>query len=115
MRRHFGFYLSFMVVLFLLSACSGTPVKYYASDACLVKRGETTKKDIMALFGQPNSVETRPDGSECWYYSNVKKDLMGKIPYLGEKLSKKEIETIKIEFTGEVVSNCYYTVKEDVR
>ncbi|MFZ5994015.1 MAG: hypothetical protein ACOYU4_03370 [Thermodesulfobacteriota bacterium] len=115
MRRHFGFYLSFMIVLFLLLACSGPSVKYYASDACLVKKGETTKKDIMALFGRPSSVENRPDGSECWYYNNEKKDLMGKIPYLGEKLSKKEIETIKIEFAGEVVSNCYYTVKEDVR
>ncbi len=115
MRRRFGFYVSLMVVLLVLSACSGTPVKYYASDACLVKKGEMTKKDILALFGQPNSVESRPDGSERWYYYNVKEDLIAKIPYLGEKLSKKELETIKIEFTGEVASNCYYTVKEEVR
>ncbi len=104
-----------LIASFVLFACTSTPVKYYASDACLVKKGETTKKDILALFGQPDTVENRPDGSENWYYYNVKEKLIDRIPYVREKFPQKEIEIIKVEFAGEIVSTCYYTVKKETK
>ncbi|MFH1146111.1 MAG: hypothetical protein V1736_00195 [Pseudomonadota bacterium] len=101
------------IVLLFCCACSGRPVTYLASDACLIKKQETTQKDVLALLGKPHSVESRSDDLEIWYYYNVAERLVNKIPYIGERLATKEIETIKIDFKKQIVSDCCYTLRSE--
>lgn len=101
------------LALLLCCSCSSRPVSYFASDACLIKKWETTQADVLALLGKPHSVDNQSEGLQIWYYYNVAETFVNKIPYLGERLATREIETIKIDFKGQIVSDCCYTVKSE--
>ncbi len=112
MRNGRAFHVTLIACL-LLVACASTPIRYFASDICLVKKEETTKKDVESLFGTPNTIENASGDHENWYYYDVQESFLYRLPYIGKTLGTRKVETIKIEFRGDVVSGSCYTVKQD--
>lgn len=103
------------IVLFLggLISCSGAPEHNLASEASLVHKGFSTKNEIRQLLGPPAQVVHRPDGREDWYYYQVRKDILKKLPWLGNHLGKEEVEVLHITFReGRVVDCIYYVAGE---
>ncbi|MGB3647845.1 MAG: hypothetical protein WA992_04830, partial [Desulfobulbales bacterium] len=48
------------------------------------------------------------DGSETWFYYEVKKDMLNNTPYIGDRIGDKKYETVKVTFAGDIVQACLY-------
>jgi len=102
-----SFFLIGTLILFLAS-CAGTPKKYLAVDASLVKQGQS-KAEISEFFGPPEAGRINQAGQEEWYYYDVHRHFWQRIPFLGRYLGKKEVECLQIVLeSGQVVKAVYY-------
>ena len=96
-------------VLFLgLAGCSKKNVRHLASDVCLITPEVSTKEQVLTYLGQPDEQYEMADGTETWFYYEVRKSLLNNTPYVGDKIGDKKYETVKVTFTGEVVQTCLY-------
>lgn len=96
-------------VLFLgLAGCAKKSVRHLASDVCLITPEVSTKEQVLTYLGQPDEQYEMADGSETWFYYEVRKSLLNNTPYVGDKIGDKKYETVKVTFTGEVVQTCLY-------
>lgn len=82
------------------------PVRHLSSDICLVTPN-LTQKEVLASLGPPDQKQKGEQG-EIWIYQEVKKSLLRKTPYIGEKLGSKDYEVVTITFAGDRVSTCLY-------
>lgn len=67
--------LIMLVAAVIFSACSSTSVRgrdFNADNVALIKKQETTKQDLIRLFGQPYTVSILGDGTEQWVYQYIK-------------------------------------------
>jgi hypothetical protein len=48
------YFLIGLTLLLLLSGCYSKPVRHLASDASLIKAGESTRIDVLQYLGEPN-------------------------------------------------------------
>jgi len=95
------------LILFLAS-CAGTPKKYLAVDASLVKQGQS-KAEISEFLGPPKAARINQAGQEEWYYYDVHRHFWQRIPFLGRHLGKEEVECLQIVLeSGQVVKAVYY-------
>ena len=93
----------------LFTGCSGgTPVRHLSSDAILLIPGQTVKKDVLSYMGEPDERRMKENGEEVWVYSQVRKSLMRKTPYIGERLGHEEYDVVNVSFSGETVTSCVY-------
>ncbi|MEW6499865.1 MAG: hypothetical protein ACOY8P_02275 [Thermodesulfobacteriota bacterium] len=110
--------LSLLVVILLslsLSGCvfSSEPVRHLASDVCLITP-DLTQKQVLDILGPPNSQKKSADEGETWIYYEVKKSLLRKTPYIGDRLGNEDYEVITISFVGNQVRTCAYrALKEE--
>ncbi|NPB09867.1 MAG: hypothetical protein GXO17_05880 [Thermodesulfobacteria bacterium] len=104
----------FLLIVFLalwLLNCSGAPERNLASEACLIRKGVSTKQEVYQLLGPPDKVVRQPPNIEEWYYYHVNEDTLSKLPLLGKKLGEEEVEILRIRFTGDRASDCIYLVR----
>jgi hypothetical protein len=95
------------LILFLAS-CAGTPRKYLAVDASLVKQGQS-EAEIADLFGPPDAERTNQTGLEEWYYYDVHRHFWQRIPFLGRHLGREEVECLQIVMeSGKAIKAVYY-------
>jgi hypothetical protein len=95
------------LILFLAS-CAVTPKKYLAVDASLVKQGQS-KAEISKFFGPPEAARINQAGQEEWYYYDVHRHFWQRIPFLGHRFGKIEVECLQIVLeSGQVVKTVYY-------
>ncbi len=101
---------SWILIFLGLTACTAKPGANLASRACMVHKGISTRAEVRHYLGPPQRVERLRDGREVWIYYDLRKDALAKIPGLGEKLGREEIEVLRITFSGEKVVDCLYYV-----
>ena len=106
-----GLYL-LIILPFLLANCSSGPGRNLASEACLIRKGLSTRTEVFQLLGRPDRISRGPSGTEDWYYYHVNRSTLKKIPFLGEKIGEEEIEVLKVSFRGDKVVDCIYFVKK---
>lgn len=95
------------LILFLTS-CAGTPKKYLAVDASLVKKGQS-KAEISEFFGPAHTARINQAGQEEWYYYDVHRHFWQHIPFLGRHLGREKVECLQIVLeSGQVVKAVYY-------
>lgn len=98
-----------LAVLFLgLAGCAKKSVRHLASDVCLITPEVSTKEQVLTYLGQPDEQYEMADGTETWFYYEVRKSLLNNTPYVGDKIGDKKYETVKVTFTGEVVQTSLY-------
>ncbi|ECA5251280.1 hypothetical protein ELS07_22515 [Salmonella enterica subsp. enterica serovar Lomalinda] len=103
----------FFISAFLISGCSTSGnqrLKNETSQSLQSKiiKNKTTKSEIMASLGEPDTRTTLDDGNEEWMYTmdNNQFDATTFIPVIGLLTggSETQAKTLEIEFKGETVS-----------
>jgi hypothetical protein len=97
-----------VVLIMGTAGCAKKNVRHLASDVCLITPEVSTKEKVLAYLGPPDEQYEMADGSETWFYYEVKKSLLNNTPYIGEQLGDKKYETIKVTFADDVVRTCVY-------
>ena len=90
------------------TGCAKKNVRHLASDVCLVSPEKTTKEQVLTYLGQPDEQYEMTDGGETWIYYDVKKTALSDTPYIGDKISEKKYEMVKVTFGGDIVQTCVY-------
>jgi hypothetical protein len=103
--------LRFLVCLCLLGLVGSgcfyrEPVRHLSSDICMITPN-LTQQEVLASLGPPDQRQQGEQG-EIWTYYQVKKSLLRKTPYVGEKLGSQDYEVATITFIGDTVSTCLY-------
>jgi hypothetical protein len=107
--------LSFLfIITLLLGGCYSKPVRHLASDASLIKPGQSTKKDVLLYLGEPDGHRTvSADTVEYVYFEN-KRGLLKKAPLVRSWTDADGYEMIIITMVNELVTNCdFRTFYED--
>ncbi|WP_028319274.1 hypothetical protein [Desulfobulbus elongatus] len=104
--RHSLFVL--LCILALLGGCQTTQVRHLASDAALIKPGQTTVKEMQKYLGEPNGRrEVSPGVSEYVYYED-RPGMFGDMPVLGSMTGPTGYEMIVVTVGNDVVTNCEF-------
>ncbi|WP_306546778.1 hypothetical protein [Desulfobulbus sp.] len=98
----------FFLALLLLSGCYSKQVRHLASDAALIKPGQSSVKDVQKYLGEPNGRrEISPGVSEYVYYED-RPGLFGNMPVLGPMAGPGGYEMIVVTIEKDMVSNCEF-------
>ena len=98
----------FFLALLLLSGCYSKQVRHLASDAALIKPGQTSVKDVQKYLGEPNGRrEISPGVSEYVYYED-RPGFFGNMPVLGPMAGPGGYEMIVVTIEKDMVSNCEF-------
>lgn len=90
--------------LALLAGCSHHPVRNLASDISLVKTGETTRKEVLSLLGDPDSTRMVSDDTEEWAYYEEQRSMWQNTPVVGGAFSSKGNQTVVLTLKGDIVT-----------
>jgi len=88
--------LCLFAALFLLVGCSGKPVRHLASDAALIKPGQTTRQDVIRYLGEPNGHRTVSPGVEEYVYYEDQEGVFNKLPMVGDWIDPDGYEMILV-------------------
>ena len=94
--------------LFLLAGCSSKPVRHLASDAALIKPGQTTRQDVLRYLGEPNGHRTVSPGVEEYVYYEDQEGVLNKMPLVGSWVDPEGYEMIIVTLDGDMVTNCEF-------
>ena len=95
----------FLLALLVLGGCHTKQVRHLASDAALIKPGQTTVKEVQKYLGEPNGRrEVAPGVSEFVYYED-RPGMFGTMPVLGSMTGPSGYEMIVITVDKEIVTN----------
>ena len=98
----------FFLALLLLSGCYSKQVRHLASDAALIKPGQSSVKDVQKYLGEPNGRrEISPGVSEYVYYED-RPGFFGNMPVLGPMAGPGGYEMIVVTIGEDMVSNCEF-------
>jgi hypothetical protein len=97
-----------LLFLVLPVACSYKPVRHLASDAALIKAGESTRKDVLQYLGEPDGRRVIAPGVEEYMYAEEQKSQLGNLPVVGKLVSPARQEMVIITLKDEQVTNCEF-------
>ncbi|MDW7774203.1 MAG: hypothetical protein SCH71_15060 [Desulfobulbaceae bacterium] len=92
-------------ILFLFAGCYSKPVRHLASDASLIKKGESTRQEVLRYLGEPDGQRTVAPGVEEYIYSEDMHDPYQRTPVVGSWFGAKGYEILLITFTGDLVTD----------
>ncbi|WP_420207914.1 outer membrane protein assembly factor BamE domain-containing protein [Candidatus Electronema sp. JC] len=112
--RHLLFFL--LAALAVTGGCSFKPVRHLASDAALIKPGESTRKDVLRYLGEPDGRRTVGPGVEEYLYSETRKGQLGGLPLVGRLADPASQEMVVVTLNGEQVASCEFRLlkKDDL-
>ena len=102
--------ISLLVSLLLLGGCYTKPVRHLASDAALIKPGQSTRQDVLRYLGEPNGHRTVSPGVEEYVYYEHQKGTLGKMPVVGSWIDPEGYEMILVTINNNLVTNCEFRV-----
>ncbi len=99
-----------LTLLLLLSGCYTKPVRHLASDASLIKAGESTRMTVLQYLGEPNGRRTVGPGIEEFVYHEGKRNLLQRTPVVGAMMDAEGYELLIITLTGDLVTDSEFRV-----
>jgi len=113
MRR---FILVGLAVLLMLGGCYSKPVRHLASDASLIRAGESTRQEVLRYLGEPNGRRTVSPGVEEFVYYEEQRGMMQRTPFIGPFMGTEGNEMLLLTLTGDLVTDSVFrTFKKDER
>jgi hypothetical protein len=94
-----------MTLLLLLCSCYNKPVRHLASDASLIKAGESTKVEVLQYLGEPNGHRKVGTGIEEYVYHEEKRNILQRTPVIGSMMDDEGYEILIITLTGDLVTD----------
>ncbi len=107
MRRVF---ISLLAALLLLGGCYSKQVRHLASDAALIKPGQSTRQEVMRYLGEPNGHRTVSPGVEEYVYYEDQTGPFAKMPVVGSWVDPDGYEMILVTLDGDMVKSCEFRV-----
>jgi hypothetical protein len=105
-----------LALLLLLGGCYTKPVRHLASDASLIRAGESTRQDVLRYLGEPNGRRTVSPGVEEFVYYEEQRDLIQRTPLVGPFLGTEGNEMLMLTLTGDLVTDSVFrTFRKDER
>lgn len=104
---------SFFIIVVLLSGCSASGNQNLKNETpqslqSKIIKNKTTKTELIAKLGEPDTRTTLDDGNEQWRYFMYNNQFNAStfIPVVGLLTGGSQIQskTLEIEFKGEIVS-----------
>ncbi|MFZ5798094.1 MAG: hypothetical protein C4563_00135 [Desulfobulbus sp.] len=103
-------------LLLLLGGCYSKPVRHLASDASLIRAGESTRQDVLRYLGEPNGRRTVSPGVEEFVYYEERRSLLQRTPLVGPYIGVEGNEMLMITLTGDLVTDSVFrTFRKDER
>ena len=94
-------------VLFLAS-CAGQPVRNLASDAALIKAGETSAQELVRLIGEPDERQAGGNNQETWIYHEKEKSWLKTKPLISRLFKPRKEESLTVVIHDNVVFTARY-------
>jgi len=94
-----------ITLLLLLSGCYSKPIRHLASDASLIKAGESTRVEVLQYLGEPNGRRTVGTGVEEFVYHEGKRNMLQRTPVIGSMMDDEGYELLIITLTGDLVTD----------
>jgi len=92
----------------LLGGCQSKQVRHLASDAALIKPGQTTVKEMQKYLGDPDGRREVAPGVNEYVYHEERPGLFGAMPVLGSMTGPSGYEMIVITASNDVVTGCEF-------
>ncbi|MFV0436270.1 MAG: hypothetical protein ACK5PS_02600 [Desulfopila sp.] len=91
-----------------LTGCYNTPVRHLASDAALIRVGESTRTDVLTYLGEPDEQDVLGKGTEKWIYREYERSVVKDAPLVGKYFGKPDWNQVTVILTDNVVTECTY-------
>jgi hypothetical protein len=98
----------FVCAVLLLASCAGPPVRNLASDASMIKAGQTSRQELSQLLGEPDERQTGANGQEIWIYHEKEKSRIKTAPLIGRLFTPRREETLTVVIHDNVVFSAQY-------
>jgi len=92
----------------VLAGCYGKPVRHLASDAALIKVGESNRNDVLTYLGEPDEQVVLGGGAEQWVYREYEDNIVKNAPLVGKYFGKPDYGTVTLKIQDNVVTECTY-------
>ncbi len=107
-------YIALLLIVFTFSGCYNKPVRHLASDASLLKVGESSREDVLIFLGDPDERQEVAEGVEKWLYRDKEMTLFEKTPLLGKQFGSPDYQRLVVTLVNGIVSKCrYYSNDKD--
>jgi len=101
----------FVCVLFAVTAlagCYNKPVRHLASDAAMIKVGESTRNDVLTYLGEPDEQIILGSGTEKWIYREYERSMVKDAPMVGKYFGKPDWGMVTLIIKNNIVTECRY-------
>jgi len=92
-------------VLLLTAGCYSKPVRHLASDASLIKAGESSREEVLRYLGEPDGQRTIAPGVEEYVYFEDVRNLVQRTPVVGSWMGTEGYDTLIVTLTGDRVTD----------
>lgn len=96
------------LLLLATAGCYNQPVRHLAGDVSLIKAGETTRQEALAIMGEPDSKRQVSATAEEWLYQEEDKSMWQKAPVVGGSFSAQGYKTVALTVEGDLVTTARY-------
>lgn len=103
------FYVLVYLLAIFIAGCSGTPTRHLVSDVCMIKTGQTSRQEVLALMGEPDSKRMVSSGVEEWVYYEEDRSMMQDTPLVGGVFDANGYNMVRIIITEDTVASCRYS------
>ncbi|MGL1932744.1 MAG: hypothetical protein OCC45_13445 [Desulfotalea sp.] len=98
--------------LSLLAGCYNKPVRHLNSDVSLIKKGTSTRQDVLLFIGEPDDMKIAGDGLERWIYSEELRNTRESLPLIGEYLGNPDVTGVVVIMKNGIVIDTTYTASD---
>lgn len=92
------------LIALLGAGCSFKPVRHLASDAALIRPGESTLTDVLQYLGQPDGRRSIAPGVEELFYAEERKGGLATLPGFERVIDPDSHEMVLITLEGNIVT-----------
>ena len=105
MRSHL---FLFCFILLLFTGCYSKPVRHLASDATLIKPGQSTVQDMLKYLGEPDGRREISPGVNEYIYHADRPGFLGTMPVVGSMTGSSGYEMIVVLVENDIVTHCEF-------
>lgn len=113
MSSFYRFFVVACLVMLLMAGCYNRPVRNLASDASLIKIGQSNREDVLVFLGEPDLQRMVSANQEEWVYIEEKESTFQKTPMVGGVFSPEGYGKVVVTLEGDLVVDCQYSAYEE--
>jgi hypothetical protein len=98
----------FVCAVLFLASCAGQPVRNLASDATLIKPGQTSGPELIRLIGEPDERQAGSGNEETWIYREKETSWLRTAPVTSRLFKPRKEQTLTVIVRDNVVFSARY-------